>query len=169
MTKSKWFLLDMMLPAAVAPQLLASNAGPGIQLAKPRPNSGTAKPATFPAPRSIPTRTAPAGAPPQLVGCTGLPRWRAVLIPGCRRKYSLTVASRGGHLQPLPDLSESFTDDLDQHPFAASAIEFAIKDLLPRAQVQCPASDCHHHLTPHDLTFQVGIAVIFTGAVVLVL
>jgi len=60
----------------------------------------------------------------------------------------------------------SFSNDFDQDALAPPAIEFAVKDLLPRAKVQLAIRDGDDHFAPHDLTFEVGIAVIFACTVV---
>ena len=48
------------------------------------------------------------------------------------------------------------------------AIELAIKDLFPRAKIKSALRDGYHHFPAHDLTFQVSIGIVFTGAVVVV-
>src|SRR5664279_3695749 len=63
----------------------------------------------------------------------------------------------------------SLADDLNQHSFASSPVEFAIEDLLPRAEVELPARDRHHHLAPHHLSLQVRVPVVLPRPVVEVL
>ncbi len=41
-------------------------------------------------------------------------------------------------------------DDLHQHPFLAPAVELAVEDLLPCAEMELAASHRHHHLAAHD-------------------
>jgi hypothetical protein len=40
---------------------------------------------------------------------------------------------------------------------------------VPRPKIQLAVGDGHHHFAPHDLPLQVGVGVVFAGAVVLVL
>src|SRR3972149_754228 len=61
-----------------------------------------------------------------------------------------------------------FPDDLHDHPLAAPAIELGVEDLLPRPQVQFPLGHRQHHLVMHEGALEVGVAVVLTGAVVLV-
>lgn len=62
--------------------------------------------------------------------------------------------------------TDLLTNDLDQYPLAAATVELAVKNLLPGAKIEAALGDGHHHFPPHDLTFQVSIAVILTGAIV---
>jgi len=55
---------------------------------------------------------------------------------------------------------------LDQHSLFSSAVEFAVENLFPRSEIQFALSDCHDDFPPHDLAFQVGVSVVFSGAVV---
>src|SRR5262249_558753 len=59
-------------------------------------------------------------------------------------------------------------DDLDQHALRPAAVELAVEDLLPRAEVQLALRDRHDDLTAHDLPLQVGVGVVLAGAVVVV-
>ena len=76
-----------------------------------------------------------------------------------------TPPCQGGGSCQKPVLS----DDLDQHALPPSAVELAVEDLLPRAEIQLPIHYRYHHLPPHHLAFQVRIGIILTGAVVPVL
>jgi hypothetical protein len=60
-------------------------------------------------------------------------------------------------------------DDLDEYAFFASAVELAVEDLFPRSKVEIPLSDGDNHLPAHDLSLEVCIAVILTGAIVAVM
>jgi hypothetical protein len=53
--------------------------------------------------------------------------------------------------------------------FSATAIEFAVEDLFPRAEVELAFGDGNDDLAAHDLAFHVGVGIVFAGAVVLVL
>jgi hypothetical protein len=54
-------------------------------------------------------------------------------------------------------------NNLHQHPFAPPAIELAVKDLFPWAEIQPSFRDCHHYLPAHDLPFHVSVCVVFAG------
>jgi hypothetical protein len=64
--------------------------------------------------------------------------------------------------------SALFANDLDQHALAAPSIELAIKNLLPRAEVEFTRRDRDHNLPPHNLAFQMRIGIILAGSVVAV-
>lgn len=60
------------------------------------------------------------------------------------------------------------TNNLHKQPLLAIAVELVIKDVLPRAEMELAVSDRYNDLPTHDLSFQVGIGVIFK-AIVLIL
>ena len=60
----------------------------------------------------------------------------------------------------------SFPDDLHQSPFTAPAVELPVEDLLPGAEIEPSPRHGHDDLSPHDLTLQVGIAVVLARPVV---
>src|SRR5581483_4565966 len=60
-------------------------------------------------------------------------------------------------------------DHLDQHALSPAAVELAVEDLLPRAEVELAARDRDDDLAPHDLPLQVGVGVVLAGVVVAVL
>ena len=62
-----------------------------------------------------------------------------------------------------------FADNFYQNPFAPAAVEFAVENLFPRAEIQFPFRDRHDDFAAHDLAFQVRVSVVFAGAVVMVL
>ena len=51
---------------------------------------------------------------------------------------------------------------------AAPAIEFAIENLLPWAEVELAVGDRDDDLAAHDLAFHMGIGVVFAGSIVVV-
>ncbi len=59
-------------------------------------------------------------------------------------------------------------DQLHQYPFAPAPIELPIENLLPRAEIETALGNCDNNFSPHDLTFQVRIAVILAGLIVAV-
>ena len=63
----------------------------------------------------------------------------------------------------------SLADYLDQYSFAPPPVEFAVKDLLPRAKVELPARDRHHHLATHHLSLEMRVPVVLPSPVVEVL
>src|SRR4051794_18331780 len=75
--------------------------------------------------------------------------------------------TQGGRSPPGPAIL--FADYFDEHALAAAAIEFAVENLLPRSQIKFGFGDGNDDLTAHNLPFEVGVGVIFAGAVVVVL
>ena len=61
-----------------------------------------------------------------------------------------------------------FTNHFDQDTLGAAAIEFAVEDLLPRAEVELAVGHSDHHLAAHHLALVMRIAVVLAGAVVMV-
>lgn len=59
-----------------------------------------------------------------------------------------------------------FPNDLDQHSLLSHSIELSVKDLFPGAEIQAPFGNRHDHFATHHLAFQMGIRIVFTGAVV---
>ena len=66
-------------------------------------------------------------------------------------------------------LRGSLPNDFDKHALAAFAVEFAVENLFPRPEVQLPVRDRHDDFATHDLAFQVGVGVVFAGAIVAIL
>jgi hypothetical protein len=64
--------------------------------------------------------------------------------------------------------SALFANDLDQHALAAPSVELAIKNLLPRTEVEFTRRDRDHNLPPHNLAFHMGIGIVLAGSVVTV-
>ena len=64
--------------------------------------------------------------------------------------------------------SWSLSNDLDQHSLRAVAVELAVENLLPGAEVEFAIRNCHDHLPAHDLPLHVSIGVILADAVLLV-
>src|SRR5579864_5549753 len=65
--------------------------------------------------------------------------------------------------------SHSLPNNLDQNSLRPVAVEFAVEDLLPGAEIELAFGDRHHHFTPHDLALQVGVGIVLAGAVVVVM
>jgi hypothetical protein len=59
-----------------------------------------------------------------------------------------------------------FSNDLDQHSFSPSAVEFAVENLFPRSEIQFAFGDRDDNFTAHDLTLEMGVGVIFSSPVV---
>ncbi len=57
------------------------------------------------------------------------------------------------------------SDYFDQDALLSSSVEFAIENLFPRPEIQFIRRDCDDDFTAHDLTFEVGVGVVFTGAI----
>ena len=62
-----------------------------------------------------------------------------------------------------------FSDDLHESAFPAATIKFAVKNLLPRAEVQFAFRDCYHNPTAHHLTLQMRIGVVLACPIMVVL
>src|SRR5262249_44140621 len=75
----------------------------------------------------------------------------------CPGAHGAATSRRCGHL-PL------FSDDLDQHSLGPPAVELAVEDLLPRAEVELALGYRHHDLAAHDLALVVGVGVVLAGA-----
>ena len=63
----------------------------------------------------------------------------------------------------------SLADDLHQRAFAPAAIELAVEDLFPGAEVELALGDRDHHFATHDLPLHVSVGIVLAGAIVLVL
>ena len=63
---------------------------------------------------------------------------------------------------PVP----SFPNNLHQDAFAPASIEFAVKNLFPRPEVQFAFRDRGDDFATHDLTLQVGVSVVLASAIV---
>jgi len=82
----------------------------------------------------------------------------------------ITYKESSGRMPPshVAWRSALFANDLDQHALAAPSIELAIKNLLPRAEVEFTRRYRDHNLPPHNLAFQMRIGIILAGSVVAV-
>jgi hypothetical protein len=63
------------------------------------------------------------------------------------------------------NLAMLFTDYLYEHPLSPLAVEFAVKDLFPRTEVQFAVRDRHHYFPAHDRALKVRVTVVFSGSV----
>ena len=59
----------------------------------------------------------------------------------------------------------SVPDDLDQNPFSAESVEFAVKDLFPGAEVEGSVGDGDDDFAAHEGAFEVGICVVLAAVV----
>lgn len=57
-------------------------------------------------------------------------------------------------------------DDFDQNPFGPASVEFSVEYLLPGAKIELPFGHGHYHFPSHYRSFEVGIAIVLTGAIV---
>ncbi len=55
-----------------------------------------------------------------------------------------------------------FADDFNQDAFASPSVKFPVKDLLPGTKIELSIGDGDDDLAPHDLAFDMGIAIILT-------
>jgi len=60
-------------------------------------------------------------------------------------------------------------NDLEKHSLAPAAIEFAVEDLLPGAEVKFASSYGNYHFTAHDLPLHVSVGIVFASVVVAIL
>ena len=63
----------------------------------------------------------------------------------------------------------SVSDYFDEDPLSATAIEFAVEDLLPGTEVELSIGDRHDDLSAHNGAVKVGVRVIFAGVVMAIL
>jgi hypothetical protein len=61
-----------------------------------------------------------------------------------------------------------FPNNLHQHSLRPPSVEFAVEDLLPRAEIELTARNGDYHFAAHDLPFQMRIGVVFARAVVMI-
>ena len=83
--------------------------------------------------------------------CSSVPcgtvKWAVLLIH--RRVYALELPPSSG----MPWRTRwLLSNDLDENALSAAAIELAVKDLFPRAEIETAFGDRDHNLAPHDLT-----------------
>ena len=62
----------------------------------------------------------------------------------------------------------SLPKHLDDHPLGPPAVELAVEDLLPGAEVEPAVGHRHDHLVVHEQVLQMGVAVVLAAAVVAV-
>ncbi len=60
------------------------------------------------------------------------------------------------------------SDHLDQNTLGAAAVELAVEDLFPGAEVEFASSDRDDDLTAHHLALMMRVAVVFAGAIVMI-
>ena len=63
----------------------------------------------------------------------------------------------------------SFPNDFDEHPLAPTAIEFTVKYLFPRAEIQFTAGDSDDYFPPHHLALEMSVSVVLARSIVMVL
>src|ERR1035441_4803713 len=104
---------------------------------------------------------------PQIAAKPPPPRW-ATRTPQTRESAR---RSRPDARAPIQALARSllFPNDLDQSTFLAPAIELAIKNLLPRSEVELAVRNRDHHLPPHHLPLQMSIGIVLARAIMQVL
>lgn len=59
----------------------------------------------------------------------------------------------------------SLPNDLDQRALTAQAVEFAVEDLFPRAEIEFALRDRDHDLAAHDGALEVGVGIVFRTVV----
>src|SRR6266850_1897538 len=96
----------------------------------------------------------------------GNPRHTADLLRRIRRRRSHSLP-RNTDMTPSP--APLIANDFHKHALASFPIEFTIKNLFPRPQIQLALRDRDHHFASHDLALEMRIGVVFAGAIVAVL
>ena len=71
---------------------------------------------------------------------------------------------------PLQDIDNEplFSYDFHHDPLRPLAVELAVEDLLPGTEVELTLGNGDDYFPSHDRALKVGVAVIFTGQVMLV-
>src|SRR5207244_270545 len=114
--------------------------------------------------------------PASSANCKGSAKSRSFLrVPASTTIWvmfpSFRLARKGFHLSPSNSSlflgyaatyvgEASLSNNLHQHPFRPPAVEFAVENLLPRAEVEFAFGDRHDHFAAHDLPFVVGVGVV---------
>jgi hypothetical protein len=80
------------------------------------------------------------------------------------RIQSLSQNHEEGRLHMIS--SDLFTYDFDQYPLPPSAVEVAVKDMLPGAKIETSVDHGDNHFAAHDLTFHMSVSVVFAGVIV---
>src|ERR1051326_8259889 len=97
---------------------------------------------------------------------------------GRRHRHSRCVPRRLGHRTVLylakvhalgGPYRKSLADDLYEDALATAAVEFAVEDLFPGAEVETAVGDGDDDLATHHLSLNVSVGVVFAGAVVVIL
>ena len=64
--------------------------------------------------------------------------------------------------------AQLFADHFYEDAFRTATVEFAIKDLFPRAEIELPFGDGHDNFAAHNLPLVMCIGVVFTRAIVVI-
>src|ERR1039458_4983161 len=66
------------------------------------------------------------------------------------------------------DCRNLLAEHLDQDALGAAAVEFAVEDLFPGAEVELAGRDRDYHLAAHHLALMMRVAVVLAGAIVMI-
>ena len=80
----------------------------------------------------------------------------------------LAVAISKGRSIPwleIATMPQSISHDLDKNALATFPIEFAVEDLLPRAEIQFSLRDRDHHFSAHNGALQMRVGVVLAPVV----
>lgn len=61
--------------------------------------------------------------------------------------------------------SSLLPNNLNQNSFSSHSVEFPIEDLFPGAEIKPTVRNGHNYFAPHDLSFQMGIGIVFVAVV----
>ena len=80
--------------------------------------------------------------------------------------------SQTGRVRPKDSVLRSvfrlLANHFHEHAFRSATIEFPVKDLFPRSEVELPLGDCHHDFASHDLPLVVRVGIVFARPVMVI-
>jgi hypothetical protein len=79
-------------------------------------------------------------------------------------RESCGVYSDMDQIRQLPN--SLLADNFDKDAFAPVSVEFAVENLFPRPEVEFAFCNCDDDFAAHDLTLEMGVSVVFAGAIV---
>jgi len=84
------------------------------------------------------------------------------------KKSSYFIFSNGASHKDPSNPSLSFPDNFHQDSFPAPSVKLTVEDLLPGPEIKPSLRYGHDDVPSHDFSFQVHVAVVFSGAIMLV-
>jgi hypothetical protein len=71
-----------------------------------------------------------------------------------------------GQKWAIRNQNRSVSNYFNQDSLSPSAVKFAVENLFPRPEIQFALRNCDDDFSAHDLTFKVGVSVVFASPVV---